>query len=393
MRSSRVSAHGIDLSAPAAVVAIDRGILAVPQGRGDVLVYNANKRDAPPEMLTGIHSSPVTGLCISWRPWPCLYTGAADGIARWALEFVSEDPLVTSLSDGWQEDDELSSELLTGDLERAPAHVAVDAQGDRLAAAINCYTLIISCCSGKVLARLEGHNAPVTSAAFRSDHTDSVITIGEDRRFIVYDIKAATILYGSSIVSSSPFISLAAEDAMGSRCAMGSSDGKVRIYSLATPDCRLLHTIDIPTVTGAQQQPWLMRPPPPGKSEDAVVVISSEPAWKRALQLPAGCLTHEHQELPDPREPDEGFCAFALAFVRPTGDGGVAGEDDAGGDGAGGRLSGAAAVGGMAGIGNTSSNEWQEAARRAPFLLIATPQVPGLLAVLALPEGRRVLLY
>ena len=180
---------------------------------------------------------------------------------------------------------------------------------------------------------------------------------------------------------------------MGSRCAMGSSDGKVRIYSLATPDCRLLHTIDIPTVTGAQQQPWLMRPPPPGKSEDAVVVISSEPAWKRALQLPAACLTHEHQELPDPREPDEGCCAFALAFVRPTGDGGVAGEVDAGGDGAGGRLSGAAAVGGIAGIGHTSSNEWQEAARRAPFLLIATPQAPSLLALLALLEGRRFLLY
>ena len=220
--------------------------------------------EAPPEMLTGIHSSSVTALCISWRPWPCLYTGAADGIARWSLEFATSDEIDPGLLDeSWQRENEFSSELLTGDLERAPAHIAIDAAGNRLAVCVDRYALVTSCSSGKVLARLEGHNAPVTSAAFRSDAVDSIVTIGEDRRFIVYDLKAAAILYGSCIVSASPFISLATEDEGGCRCAIGSSDGKVRIYNLATPDCRLLHVIDIPTVTGTSHQPWLKKPRTP----------------------------------------------------------------------------------------------------------------------------------
>lgn len=253
----RVLTTDIPLKAPAAVAAFDRGVLAIPEGRGDVLVYNTQD-SSPPQVLTGIHSTPVTALAVSWRPWPCLYTGAADGIARWSLEFVStrypEAPEPFDAS--WQLESELASELLTGDLEKAPAHIALDAAGDRMAACIHICTLIVSCCSGKVLARLEGHNANVTCAVFRKDQPDCVVTIAEDRRFIVYDLKAATILYASCIVSSSPFISLAAEDG-GSRCAMGTNDGKVRIYDLATPDCRLLHTIDIPVVTGIQQPHWL----------------------------------------------------------------------------------------------------------------------------------------
>ena len=136
MSTLRVRKTELSLSSPAAIAAIDGGILAVPERRGDVLVYNTNKQDAPPEMLTGIHSSAVTAICVSWRPWPCLYTGASDGIARWSLEFVTADPLDSaSISEDWQRENELSSELLTGDLERAPAHIAIDAAGDRLAGA------------------------------------------------------------------------------------------------------------------------------------------------------------------------------------------------------------------------------------------------------------------
>jgi hypothetical protein len=250
----------VALAEPAAAAALDRGVLAVPEGRGDVRVFYA---DLPAQLLSGIHSTPVSALCVSWHPWPCLYTGAADGIARWSLEFVgAEGPLqepLESLDTGWQRESEFASELLTGDLEKAPRHMALDGSGDRLVACVGLCTLIVSCCSGKVLARLEGHSASVTCAAFRTDHPDSVVTIAEDRRFIVYDLKAACILYGSCIVSSSPFISLATE-AGGSRCAIGTSDGKVRLYDLATPDCRLLHTIDIPAATGMQHQPWLKPP-------------------------------------------------------------------------------------------------------------------------------------
>ena len=374
----RVNVAEVALANPAAVastLALDRGILAVPCPSGDVLIYNTHERDAPPEMLAGIHFSAVTALCFSWSPWPCLYTGAADGIARWSLEFVPaglhDEDAHAALDAAWQQESELSSELLTTDLERAPVHVAVDVTGDRLAACVDCCTLIISCCSGKVLARLEGHHAPVSSAAFRSDHADSVITIGEDRRFIVYDLKAAALVYSSCIVSASPFISLAVADA-GGRAAIGTSDGKVRLYDLATPDCRLLHTLDIPSATNTQDQPWLRRryaPAPAADSDGPVpvslvhartrayththahthtqkcveqVVITSEPAWKRALKV--RCVvcafkaplrvrishsSHVHIKVPnaagdsndddhgdhdDPRG-EQGACPIALCFV------------------------------------------------------------------------------
>jgi len=303
-----VQREELALAAPAAVAAFDRGILALPQPKGDVLIYNT--RQGSIEMLTGIHSSTVTALCLSWRPWPCLYTAAADGIARWSLEFVAADAEAPVSTDAaWQQESEFSSELLTGDLERAPAYIAIDGGGNRLAVCVNRCALITSCTSGKLLARLEGHNAPVTSAAFRSDHPDSVITIGEDRRFIVYDLKAACILYGSCIVSSSPFISLATED--------GSSDGKVSVYDLATPDCRLLHTVDIPQTMGTNPQPWLKRPPTPaGSPGDGPVIISSEPAWKRAMEVPDSCLEEEEED--GECGNTEGSCAIALAFLRPS---------------------------------------------------------------------------
>jgi hypothetical protein len=69
---------------------------------------------------------------------------------------------VGALGDEWQRDRDVKSVLLTDDLEKAPAHIAVDSTGNRLAVCVDCYTLVIGCCSGKVLARLEGHNAPVT---------------------------------------------------------------------------------------------------------------------------------------------------------------------------------------------------------------------------------------
>ena len=301
----RVNVAEIALAAPAAVastLALDRGILAVPCRSGDVLIYNTHERDAPPEMLAGIHFSAVTALCFSWSPWPCLYTGAADGIARWSLEFVPaglhDEDAHAALDAAWQQESELSSELLTTDLERAPVHVAVDVTGDRLAACVDCCTLIISCCSGKVLARLEGHHAPVSSAAFRSDHADSVITIGEDRRFIVYDLKAAALVYSSCIVSASPFISLAVADA-GGRAAIGTSDGKVRLYDLATPDCRLLHTLDISSATNPQDQPWLHRryAPAPAADSDGPVPVSHVHARARAYTYTharARARTHTH---------------------------------------------------------------------------------------------------
>lgn len=285
----RLTTDQLALRSPAAVAALDRGVLAVPEGRGAVYVYDTYDA-SPPQILTGIHSTPVTALCVSWRPWPCLYTGAADGIARWSLEFVGarcpQAPLPLDAS--WQGENELASELLTGDLDRAPAHIALDAMGDRLAACIDLCTLIVSCCSGRVLARLEGHGANVTSAAFRKDHPDSVVTIAEDRRFIVYDLKAASILYASCIVSSSPFISLATEDG-GGRAAIGTSDGKVRLYDLATPDCRLLHTIDIPVVTGAQQQPWLKQSRPQAGSVSDCACISCG-AGNMRLRSTATCI-------------------------------------------------------------------------------------------------------
>ena len=197
--------------------------------------------------------SAVTALCISSHVTPYLFACSSVGIQRWFLSFAESVSLLVD-GGGISPPDLIFEETNRNTI----VHLSANKTGNCLIACIDTYAIVINTSSGRVTARLEGHTAAVTGAAFRTDLENCAITISEDRRFIVYDLSSSAVLFQSSIVSSSPFVCLAVEeDPAGACCAIGSSDGKARVYDLASPGCRLLYTFDIPSITGAN----LTRPP------------------------------------------------------------------------------------------------------------------------------------
>jgi WD40 repeat protein len=302
--------------------ALSHELAAVPDHRvaGDVLVFGPGGAQA---RLCGFHSSRVTGLCFAEGDIPRLYTVATDGLAGWAIQCIGNQ---RACSDEICEIRVESPQTIVAEsLNEVPEHIAADGDGRRLAVCAGKATRVVSVMSGKVLARLEGHGANVIAAAFRGgDHKvqnrgfspkkgrnagpssgepaafelansfsdvllvpdatvdneqDVVVSIGEDRRFIVYDLKGACIIYASAIVSAAPFTTLAIEQVPshlllfisyscrspsswsrattqdGHRCAVGSADGVVRCFDLSTPECRLVHQLSLPEATGQVTAP------------------------------------------------------------------------------------------------------------------------------------------
>ncbi len=78
--------------------------------------------------------------------------------------------------------------------------------------------------------RLEGHFGTINAMTFFTPHADHVlITVGEDRTFKIWDCKEQSLLYQSSVISSSPFLTVAI-DPIFPHIALGTVDGSLRIY-------------------------------------------------------------------------------------------------------------------------------------------------------------------
>ena len=72
--------------------------------------------------------------------------------------------------------------------------------------------------------------------------TCSLISAGEDRTFRVWSLIDGSLAYVSSVVSASPFISIALDPIL-SRICLGTVDGVIRFYDDET--FRLIHTLDV----------------------------------------------------------------------------------------------------------------------------------------------------
>ncbi|XP_041373543.1 WD repeat-containing protein 27-like [Gigantopelta aegis] len=97
----------------------------------------------------------------------------------------------------------------------------------------------------KTIAVLEGHRGVVNVALFCPHYSATIVSIGEDRTFIVWDVNEFTLLYQSTIISSSQFITFAM-NWFEPHFTIGSSDGILRTYDLSDGnDFRPLHQIDI----------------------------------------------------------------------------------------------------------------------------------------------------
>jgi len=326
--------------------ALHNNFIALPdRRRGLIHLWNRTTQSA--RQLAGKHSSPVSALCFNTREPLLLYSASAEALVEWTVEDGFES-LIKEKED--------RSRCLQVYFDSPPQHMELDPSSERLVVCAGQAARVVSCSSGRVVARLEGHEASVIAASFLPNRPDVVVTVAEDRRFLAFDIQAGLVLYSSAILCSSSLVSLAVET-FGTRFAIGSSDGKVRLFDSA--DFRQLLVIDVNSMMGLEEKPWRKQAADTATgSEEGEKVISAVPSWKKAFD--------SMEELCEDAGPMTGVaieCSpismIFLARRRETVDNSMrAGNEVI-------RLS---AAGGE----RTSSNEWKEAKRKAPSLIIAT---------------------
>ena len=107
-------------------------------------------------------------------------------------------------------------------------------QGTLVAIPVDCIVYIVDVDTKRSVVQLEGHGAVVTSVAFNPHRPQQLATASEDRSFKLWDVMNRCLLYQSSIVSMSPFTTLAF-DPYRERLVVGSEDGKLRFYMLTLP--------------------------------------------------------------------------------------------------------------------------------------------------------------
>ena len=89
---------------------------------------------------------------------------------------------------------------------------------------------------------LDGHTANVTATAFAEHRHGCVVSVSEDRTFIVWDLVHGDAIFTSQVESPTPFVAVAVDTALD-RVAVGAVDGVVRFYSLR--NYTLLHVFDL----------------------------------------------------------------------------------------------------------------------------------------------------
>jgi hypothetical protein len=156
-------------------------------------------------MVTAMSFSPSYGLCVAHRDGAFLYTNALDSNC-------SEHTLLDG--SGFK------------------SQCTFNANGTLVAISVDSIVYIVDVQTLRSVVQLEGHGAVVTCLGFNPHHPTQLATASEDRSFKLWDIQRRCLLYQSSIISSSPFTSLAF-DPYRERLVVGSEDGKIRFYMLS----------------------------------------------------------------------------------------------------------------------------------------------------------------
>eukprot|EP00960_Hanusia_phi_P020552 606306-Hanusia_phi.AAC.1 len=334
--------------------ALHSRFIAYPD-RKQALIHLWNSSTCAITQLAGQHSSPVSALCFSTTEPPLLYSASAEALVEWAVAEGLES-LIGNKG--------VAARSLQASFGCPPQHVQLDESCQQLVVCAGKSARVVACSSGKVVARLEGHEAAVTCAAFLPSRPGVVVTMAEDRRFLAFDVSAGVVLYSSAILCSSSLVSLVtllppgAVEALGSRFAVGSADGKVRLFDAA--EFRQLLVMDVNEMMGGGEKPWRRQEAASAASgEEDEKVISAVPSWKKAFD--------SVEELCEDQALQAGVeieCSpLSMRFLSRRREHAARKCVQAGGDQI--RLS-------AAGGDRTSSNEWKAARLNAPSLLIAT---------------------
>ncbi|XP_065943143.1 WD repeat-containing protein 27 [Magallana gigas] len=252
-------------------VACDGNFIGLPLTRTVVGVWNLSDPSAQPLKLEG-HRKILTSLVLGNKPDPKrLCSAAEDYIIVWNIHQALEKA----------EKGEQIKGVIIGTTLGYIQHCAFSPDDSLVAACNNNDVLILRSNTSEVIAALEGHLNRVTCAEFCPHYSSTLVTISEDRTFKVWNIADLSLVYQSTIITASPFISMSMNLHVP-QVAIGTADGIVRVYDLSDgKDFRCVHQINIGKIMDKYRQSKEQSLLSPTSQKNGPVTISSKPSYQR----------------------------------------------------------------------------------------------------------------
>lgn len=252
-------------------LACDGEFLALPYGRTSIGIWNLQDLTVKPLEVEG-HKRAVSALRFCQLSRVTLLCSAADDyVIVWNVERVR-----AALKTGQQPRGQIIGQNL-GHVQ----YITFSPDDSLVAVCVEKEVLILDSKEERLDTCLEGHNGQVTCAEFSTSQASILVTAGDDRTFKVWDIMHCCVVYQSTIISASPFLSLILNP-LQENLVLGTADGQVRVYDLTEGNgFRCLHQLDVDKLLrkinlsryeGTRKQTIELKGP---------VTVSSRPQWQR----------------------------------------------------------------------------------------------------------------
>ncbi|KAI0211492.1 WD repeat-containing protein 27 [Lamellibrachia satsuma] len=273
----------------AITLACDGEYIALPYGRTSIGIWSLHDLTIRPLEVEG-HKRAVSALSFSQLSRATLLCSAADDyIIVWNVERVR-----AALNTGQQP----RGQIIGQDLGHVQ-YISFSPDDTLVAACVEKEVLILDSKEERLDTCLEGHNGQVTCAEFSTCQTSILVTAGDDRTFKVWDIVHSLVVYQSTIISASPFLSLILNP-LQENLVLGTADGQVRVYDLTEGNgFRCLHHLDVDKLLKKIKMSHFERSRKQLSELKGPVTISSRPHWQRVDTLGT---TEENANLEDELE-------------------------------------------------------------------------------------------
>jgi len=190
--------------------------IALPLSNNDIGIWNVlGSGPSKPYCHLSDHRSNILAMCFNKRNSDIFASSCRDQIIIWDLSNPTES--------------------CKGDIFFAkPGNVSkicFDNSCNKIAIASDNKIIIVSSHKTSHEGSLEGHHAPVNDIKFCPHYSSTLVSISDDRTFCVWDTREFSLVYRSSIITSSPLISID----MNYLCPhfiIGSADGIIKLFDL-----------------------------------------------------------------------------------------------------------------------------------------------------------------
>ncbi|XP_032910950.1 WD repeat-containing protein 27 isoform X4 [Catharus ustulatus] len=192
---------------------------AYPVHRNVLCVWNI--ATAQPLYLSGHHNS-ISALSFGSKIDPLLVCSAShEHVIVWNL-----DECTQKVQEGFT-----PRGIVIGTLLGTVLHIRFSPDDQQVAVCAGNQIYMLSAKEEAILAKLDGHVAPVTAAEFCTWEKSMLISVSEDRTFKVWDYSTNQLIYQSGIITACPLLSLLIDEE-NKQIITGCAEGQLWIFSL-----------------------------------------------------------------------------------------------------------------------------------------------------------------